>query len=226
MLVVNNASGWMKKQIAALSILFVLCLSLAPSASAQEMPSAEEAMKTIFVIIFGEGFPDAWLTYQGFLQFVVFPFVALFAVFYGIMSEIRIFRTHGGRNAQTVIAVVMALVSGSVALNWMRAILIGNAWLGTIGFGAILVIGIIFWILGGAIGGIRRGIWEVSGRDIRRTQSLDNRIRETEYALENVRRQLHFGNLTDDERRELQRTEMNLGTQLTELTRERRGVQH
>lgn len=136
----------MKKQIIILLFLFTLCLSLVSSIGAAEFTSdPEEIARTIFIIIFGENFPERWLTTTGFMQFIVFPFIAVFAVMYGIMSELKLFRTPGGRKAQLVISLIMAFVGGYALLVTVRGLLVVNAWLGMILFGLVLFIGLILW---------------------------------------------------------------------------------
>jgi hypothetical protein len=107
--------------------------------------SAEDVMRAVFVFVFGEDFPSYWLTYAGFAQYIVFPFVAVFLVLYGILSELRIFKQ---TNVKVSLSLMMALVGGLWLLNIMRVFLIVNGFLGVIGFALLMFIGIILMVLG------------------------------------------------------------------------------
>lgn len=146
----------MKKKIVSLLLLITL-LSTFPSALAQsytswddlEWDSAQSIMRSIILIVFGSDIvrnhPNM-VSPQGFLQLLIFPFVAMFAVFYGILTEIRIFRR--AHSAKVTIAVIMALVGGYGALTILRSFLVVNAWLGTFLFGVALTVGIVLWFYG------------------------------------------------------------------------------
>jgi len=91
------------------------------------------------------GARDEWLTLPNFFYFIVFPFVAAWAVIYGIMEEIRIFRT--AKTPQKIISFVMAallLPSGwlLIIVNYFYAF---DAWVALMAFGIIFFIGIFFW---------------------------------------------------------------------------------
>ena len=150
----------MKRYVAFLFAVLTV-LSLAPSVMAQDVfPDADEVAEIIITFIFGPGMPKEWYTWQKIMQIVIFPFIALIAVFYAIMEELHIFRTEGGKNAQKVIGIVMAFLAGKALLSTMRGFLIVNAWIATIMFGLMLLLGTFFWGLRGfahhGIGGARR----------------------------------------------------------------------
>jgi len=144
-----------------LSAVLVLVLAGALSASAAlaatntglSVPDGTEMMRTVLVFIFGDCsidktscIPESWMTWSGFMQFIIFPFIAVFVVMYGILSEIRIFHEV---KVKAILALVMALVSGSWALSWMRGALIINSWVGTVGFAVVMFIGILLWAFRG-----------------------------------------------------------------------------
>lgn len=142
--------------VAVIAISIVLSISAINAVEAQDDFSmqAEETMRTIFTIVFGPDFPESWVSWKWFLQLILLPFAAMLAVFYGLMDEIRIFKTSGGKKAQIVIAVVMALVAGKTVLSMMRGFLMANAMLGVLAFFSLMVIGIIMWGIAESIGRI------------------------------------------------------------------------
>ncbi|MCX6820882.1 MAG: hypothetical protein NT016_02950, partial [Candidatus Aenigmarchaeota archaeon] len=74
-----------KRLVIALLPLALACVICATAVRAQsELPSTEDFMRAVVILIFGEDFPNYWITYSGFMQFIVLPFVAVFAVIYGI----------------------------------------------------------------------------------------------------------------------------------------------
>jgi hypothetical protein len=103
----------------------------------------------IFEIIFGSEvfsvFPDGQISTNNILQYLVFPFLAVWMVMYGIMVEIRIFRRKDSINA--VLALLMALIAsatgGLVMLTRGMFSLFGN--MGMWGFGILMFFGIILW---------------------------------------------------------------------------------
>jgi hypothetical protein len=133
-----------------LSVLVLASLISLPVARAQlsamsmEIPTAEELMKYILEFLFGTEFPDEWLTWSGFMQNIIFPFIAVFVVMYGILSELRIFHN---ANVKAVLSLVMAFVGGTVVLQTMRAFLFANALWGTVGWGVLLIFGIGAWVV-------------------------------------------------------------------------------
>jgi len=135
-----------KRLLRSFASFAMVLLFTASLASAQlESPSADDVIRGVVTFIFGEEFPEYAVTTNGFLQFVVFPFVALFAVMYGIMTEIKIFKN---TTVKMVISLTMSLVAGSWVLNQMRWFLMANATLGTWAFGLLMIFGIGLWFLG------------------------------------------------------------------------------
>ena len=108
-------------------------------------PSAEDIMRATVVFVFGEDFPSYWLTYAGFAQYIVFPFIAVFLVLYGILTELRIFKQ---TSVKVSLSLIMALVGGLWLLSTMRVFLIVNGFFGVIGFALLMFIGIILMALG------------------------------------------------------------------------------
>jgi len=149
----------MKKQIIVLLLVSVLFLSSVQPAMAQfEMPSSEDIIRTIVQFIFGNDYPASWLETNNFLQLIIFPLIALFAVFYGIFTELRIFG--GQTNTKFVISLMFSLGGGWFALSSMKGFMMVNATLATWGFGIVLLLGIVFW----AARRISDGVFDLTGR--------------------------------------------------------------
>ena len=150
-----------KTVFAFLIFTYISLILIIPISTAQEFElDTDEIIEIVFTFFFGPGFPSRWMTWKGLMQFIVFPFIAMAAVFYAIMEELHIFRSEGGKNAQKVIGIVMAFLAGKALLSTMRGFLIVNAWIATIMFGLMLLLGTFFWGLRGfahhGIGGARR----------------------------------------------------------------------
>lgn len=171
-----------------LSVLVLASLISLPAARAQlsgtsiEIPTAEEVMKYILIFLFGSGFPDEWLTYSGFMQNIIFPFIAVFVVMYGILSEIRIFHN---ASVKAVLSLVMAFVGGTLALQTMRWFLFANALWGTVGWGILMITGIALWLFRGVMENVGGGYKAFHSLDdmIKRRQKIDNQILETEQRI-------------------------------------------
>jgi hypothetical protein len=207
----------MKKSFALLFTILIAS-SLIPAVMARELPTGEETIEIIFEFFFGSGVPDEWLKWNGVMQFVLFPLIALFAVFYGIMEEIRIFRTAGGKNAQIVIGIVMAFVGGKLALGTMRGFLVANAWLGTVLFGILLFVGILAWGLTGIISGARGG-WGDIRRSWREAGRIDNDLERVGRRINELRQMRRAGPLSTDDENELRRLSREHGRLLARRRR-------
>lgn len=164
-----------KGRLLCLLLPFVLACILSASAvraqtSSFEVPSGEDVMKAIIVFIFGDqassGIPDSWLTYGGFMQNIVFPFIAVFVVMYGILSEIRIFHE---AKVKAILALVMAFVGGYAVLWTMRGFLVINALWGTVGFGVLMFLGILLWAARGImenLAGLGKPYYALTGKHL------------------------------------------------------------
>jgi len=143
------------KLAATMLFIFTILLSV-PVAMSQDFGdlTADDVIEIVFTFIFGPDIPSSWLTWRSFMQLIVFPFIALFAVSYGIMSEIRIFRSTAGRKVGLVVSAMMALIAGKVVLSTIRGILVVNVWLATVGFGLVLIMGLVVWIFLQVVSGV------------------------------------------------------------------------
>lgn len=139
-----------KTVFAFLIFTYISLILIIPISTAQEFElDTDEIIEIVFTFFFGPGFPSRWMTWKGLMQFIVFPFIAMAAVFYAIMEELHIFRTAGGKSMQRIVAIVMAFVAGKAVLTMMRGFLILNAYLATSAFGILLLVGIIMMAVQG-----------------------------------------------------------------------------
>lgn len=105
------------------------------------------------------GVRDEWLSIPNFFYFVIFPFVAAWAVVYGIMEEIQIFRR--AKLSHKIVSFVMAamlLPTGwlLVIVNYFYAF---NAWVALMAFGVVFLLGTLMWGYGTFVG-IRSDQWD------------------------------------------------------------------
>lgn len=134
------------------------------------------------------GVRDEWLAFPDFIYFVVFPFVAAWAVIYGIMEEIHIFRT--ARFAHKVVSFVMAamlLPSGwlLVIVNWLYMI---DAWVALVTFGLVFLAGTIFWGYGTFVG-VRSEHWD-QGRYKSLHRGVRNEIIDTKTKIYQLKEEI------------------------------------
>lgn len=103
---------------------------------------------SIFQIIFGSAIDMAWVSTTSVLQFLIFPFVAIVVVMYGIFSEISLFAR--ARWINPVLALIIALVAAStgILVRIMRGYLMLAGGLGILLFGFVLVMGVVVWFVG------------------------------------------------------------------------------
>jgi hypothetical protein len=149
----------MKKQVVVLLIFLTFYVCLVQPAAAQFEINAEEIMKIVLGFIFGD-YPEGWLKTNTFMQIVIFPFIALFAVMYGIMTEIGILRK--AKTAKLVFALMFSFGAGWPALVAMKGFMIVNSFFATSAFGILLFIGIIFW----GFGHFRGSYYLATGKEI------------------------------------------------------------
>lgn len=102
----------------------------------------------IFQIVFGENVDKGWVTTNSFIQFLLLPFIAIWAIMYAILGETPMFRNVTWFNP--VMAFIIALVSSSLGftVTLMRGYLTIAGTMGISFFGFILFLAILFWGLG------------------------------------------------------------------------------
>ncbi len=112
----------------------------------------------IFQLIFGAGIPADVLNTNDVLQRLLFPFIAVWFIMYGILAELRIFtRTNW---VQAVLALLIALISSASGALWyvVAFFFLTGGYLGTIMFGVLLIVGIFLW------GAAKLWGWGIRGR--------------------------------------------------------------
>jgi hypothetical protein len=98
-------------------------------------------------LIMGGNVPSQYLQIPNFFYFIIFPFISIVTIIYGILSEIRIFHS---QNVKVILAVMMSAISlPSGALLWLVvAFFTLGAWAAVIAFGTLFFVGTILWALG------------------------------------------------------------------------------
>lgn len=96
------------------------------------------------------GMSSEWLRIPDVLYYVILPFIAAFTVIYGILRELRIFRTNVPNKVNIILAFCMTfMLLPSGVLTWVITILYaGSAFIGIMAFGVVFLIGIILWAYG------------------------------------------------------------------------------
>lgn len=88
--------------------------------------------------------PSDWLQLPNFIYFIVFPFIAIVAIIYGILSEIRIFHS---QNVRTILAIVMAAISlpSGALIAFVYYLFAFSAWVAVGTFGVLFIVGTLLW---------------------------------------------------------------------------------
>jgi len=132
-------------------------------------------VKDMLRLVLGSNVPEEWLSLPNFVYFIVFPFVAAWAVIYGVMEEIQIFRR--ARTSHKVVSFVMAAML--LPSGWLMIIVnyfyMFDAWVALVAFGVVFLVGTLTWGYGRVIGS--RGEWYEHGqKDLGR--QLNNQIND------------------------------------------------
>jgi hypothetical protein len=96
------------------------------------------------------GLPADWLVVPKVIYYVIVPFITAVTVTYGILTELRIFRSVKGNRINALIAILMSfslLPSGilTIVVTYFYAF---NTMVGLIGFGVLFFVGVILWVYG------------------------------------------------------------------------------
>jgi len=160
-----------------LAVLFVL-----PSVALAQSPWGQVTdLKVIDIvkIFFGPGIPVAFTeTPYKILQWLVFPFLALWMIIFGIMSEIRIFRrSQTTRIILTFLIAVMAAPTG--ALVWMvKALFALYGGFAFVVFIGMLFLGTVLWAIATARIWDVGGGWEGAGKRMQQQIKRQDKIRQ------------------------------------------------
>lgn len=104
-------------------------------------------VKGLAKLIMGHDVDPNWLQFPNFIYFIVFPFVAIVTVIYGILTDIRIFRSQNVRTILSIVIAAMALPSGAL-LYTVYALYTAGAWVAVVAFGLVFIFGTILWGVG------------------------------------------------------------------------------
>jgi len=91
--------------------------------------------------------PSDWLGIPNVIYFIIFPYIAIVTVLYGVFSEIRIFRSSTVKTILAIVIAGMSLPTGALisTVYWMYTI---GAWVAVFGFGLVFILGAILWGVG------------------------------------------------------------------------------
>lgn len=149
----------MKKLVAFLTLFAVYLPAIVLGQKLGDIPGTNY---NIFNLVFGAELPEDMLTTEKVLQYLLFPFLAIVVIMYGILSELRIFRRHNWING--LIALLIAFMASStgyllIFTHWIIGV--GGGLAGIIVFTVLLFVGIFLW--GGSTIWVR---WRKPGRSI------------------------------------------------------------
>lgn len=127
-------------------ILTALVFSFLPQAIfAQIGPNVPFDLKSMLSFVLGNSnIPSDWLLLPNVVYFVVFPFIAIVAVIYGILSEIRIFRSANVKGVLAFVMAGMSLPTGAMITTVYYLYTFG-AWVAVVTFGVLFVFGTLLW---------------------------------------------------------------------------------
>lgn len=161
-----------------ISILLILS-SLAP-VMASDYPTWEEfsdnPARYIMEFVFGPDLNEREYQWNRVMQLVIFPLIAMFAVIYGIFSELNLFRSASAHNIKVVLSIAIGFGGGIMALRTMKTFIMVNSLLASLGFGIVLLIGIVFWAW--SEGGHR--LWKLTGWEMKSVKDARRREKQVE----------------------------------------------
>jgi len=138
-----------KKIYVAFILTVLLVLPSVVSAPITFLPGGEftwPKMENFWKLAFGPGVPDYMVqSPYHVLQFLIFPFLSLWVIIYGILEQIRIFRRKSWLHG--ILALLIAAISGPTGgLVWaVRVVFVAYGWFGFAIFAALLFIGTALW---------------------------------------------------------------------------------
>lgn len=125
-------------------------------------------------IIFGPEIDQSWYEPYHTLQYLVFPFIAIWMIIYGLFSEVRIFRTK--ESIQFVLALVIALIASSTGglVTLVRVTLQFLGGFSVLAFAVVFGVGVFFW--GWGTIGMHRGAKNLNKQYQSEMERIDNEI--------------------------------------------------
>lgn len=142
----------MRFKFLSLLVLTIFTLTLALPEVYAQFPIGGAGGQTnlrpwVDFIVGNNTWPDSWMAFPNIVYYLILPYLAIVAVIYGIMSDIRIFKSQNVRIFLSVSMAAMTLPSG-VLISWVLTLYSFNAFFAAIAFGVVFFIGIIFWAIG------------------------------------------------------------------------------
>jgi len=138
------------KFVLIFAIFSLLLISNTAFAAVGDIPGTDI---NIIRVIFGREVPDDWLESQNILQFLLFPFIAVWIVMYGILEELAPFRNRPSLHGFLALVIAFMASSTGYLLGAVRYLYGFLGWFGAIGFGVVLMfIGIPLYLYGKARG--------------------------------------------------------------------------
>lgn len=166
----------MSKKIQLLAILTVLFLlpSVALAQNGFGTLDVSGGVAAALNLFFGPGAEVYTDEPTKILQYLIFPFIALWVVIYGILTNLKIFGYRTGFNAllSFLIAVIACPTGGLVLL--VRYVFGAMGWWGFVGFAGLFFFGLAMWVIGDVIR---------FGRPISRYFSEAGRLEDQIYAI-------------------------------------------
>lgn len=95
--------------------------------------------------VFGPDVPSEWYQVNMFMQWLVFPFIGIWLVLFGILEQLGIFRAR--RSIGAFLALIMAFIGASSGFEVMMARVLFQlmgGW-GLLVFFAVFMLGALFW---------------------------------------------------------------------------------
>jgi hypothetical protein len=138
-----------KSKLFVFSIIFFLQISTSVLAQIGSL-SGFDLPKTIGFIVgdpnIQQNHPE-WLTIPNVIYYLIFPFIAIVAVIYGILTEIRIFHSSSVKGILAFVMAGMSLPTGAM-ITTVYVLYTAGAWVAVVAFGVLFMLGTIFWALG------------------------------------------------------------------------------
>jgi len=117
------------------------------------------------------------LAFPNFIYFIVFPFIAIVTVLYGVMTEIRIFRSTTVKTILSITMAGMTLPTGIMLTTVYYLYSIG-AWVAVAGFGVVFILGTILWGVG-RVGGLAYNISDTK----REISTINQQLKQLDQSL-------------------------------------------
>jgi len=92
-----------------------------------------------------------WLQFPNVIYYLIFPFIAIVTVLYGVFSEIRIFRSSAVKGTLAVVIAGMSLPTGAM-ITTVYYLYTAGAWISIVMFGILFIVGAALWGAGRLVG--------------------------------------------------------------------------